>query len=135
MVTFPKTILEILGDLQLCAGQSSRYEDTIHTLSLILNEENCDVILRVDAGIAFNKIKFKFMLETIQVTCPIITTYVNNSYNHQAILFIPSCDEIISGEGTMKIDSAAVTLYGLDSLLLLDAVSAQNTKHAAYADN
>lgn len=89
----------------------------------------------VDAGIAFNKLKFKFMLETVQITCPIITTYVNNSYNHQAILFIPSCDEIISGEGTMKSDSAAVTLYALDSLLLLDAASTQNTKHAAYADN
>lgn len=35
----------------------------------------------------------------------------------------------------MQSDSAAVTLYTLDSLLILDAVLTQNAIHAAYADN
>ena len=35
----------------------------------------------------------------------------------------------------MQGDSAAVLLYALGSLLSLDAVLTQNTKHAAYADN
>ena len=89
----------------------------------------------VDAGIVFNKLKCKVVLHNIRITSPIIATYVNNSYNHQAILFIPGCNEIISGERTMQGDSAVVTLYALDSLLLLDVVSSKNTKHAAYADN
>ena len=54
MATFPKKILEIAGDLQPCASQGSRYDAEIHTLSLTLIEENCDVVLMADAGIAFN---------------------------------------------------------------------------------
>ena len=54
---------------------------------------------------------------------------------HQVILFIPGCDEIISGERTMQGSSAAATLHALNSLLLLDTVSTQNTKDAAYTDN
>ena len=35
----------------------------------------------------------------------------------------------------MQGGSAAATLHALNSLLLLDAVSTQNTKDAAYTDN
>lgn len=41
----------------------------------------------------------------------------------------------LSGERTMQGDSTAVLLYALGSLLSLDAVLTQNTKHAACADN
>ena len=72
MVTFTKNILEIAGDLQLSAGQRSRYKAVIHDISLILNEENCDVALMVDAGIAFKKLKCKVVLHSIRITSPLI---------------------------------------------------------------
>ena len=50
-------------------------------------------------------------------------------------LFIPRGDKIISGEGTTQGDPAATATCALGSLPLLDAVSTQRTKHAAYSND
>ena len=64
-----------------------------------------------------------------------IVTYVINTYNHQAILFISGSDKILLTEGTTQGDPAPMVIYALGSLPLLDVVLTQNTKHAAYADD
>ena len=49
-----RNILECAGNLQLRVGQRFRYKSFIRTLSLIINEKNCDVVLIIYADNAFN---------------------------------------------------------------------------------
>ena len=83
-----RNILECAGNLQLRAGQRFRYKSVIRTLSLIINEKNCDVVLIIYTDNAFNCLNRIVILHNIWITCPIIVTYVINTYNHQARLFI-----------------------------------------------
>ena len=53
------------------------------------------------------------MLHNVQITCPLITTYVVNTYNHKTRLSIPVRNGIISGKGTAQSDPAAMTIYAL----------------------
>ena len=135
MTTFRRNVLESSGDLQLCAGQRAGCEAAVHALSSIFSDDNCDAILLIDADNAFNRINRKVMLHNIRIICPIIATYVINSYHQQARLFISGGSEITSAEGTTQGDPTAMPIYALGSIPLLDATVTDNTKHAAYADD
>ena len=102
MTTFRRNILESAGDLQLCAGQRAGCEAAVHSLSAIFKENDSDAILLVDADNAFNRINRNVMLQNIRITCPIIGTYVINSYSREARLFISGGEEITSAEGTTQ---------------------------------
>ena len=111
--------------MQLCAGQRAGCEAAIHALSSIFSEDDCDAILLVDADNTFNRINRNIMLHNIRIICPIIATYVINSYSREARLFISEGEEI----------TTAMTIYALGSLPLLSITTTDNTKHPAYADD
>ena len=102
MRTFQK---ESAGDLQLCAGQRAGCEAAVHALSSMFSEDNSDAILLVDAdNNAFNQTNRNVMLHKIPIICPIIATYVINSYSREARFFISGGEEITSAEGTTQGD-------------------------------
>ena len=135
ITTFRRNILESAGDLQLCTGQRAGCEAAIHALSSIFSEDDSDTILLVDADNTFNRINRNGMLHNIRIICPIIATYVINSYSREARLFISGGEEITSAEGTTQGNPTAMTIYALGSLPLLSITTTDNTKHPAYADD
>ena len=56
-------------------------------------------VLLTDAENAFNSINRKVMLHNLKFICPIIATYIINSYATPSRLFIVVGGEIISSEG------------------------------------
>ena len=74
------------------------------------------------------------MLQNIPIICSIIATYVINSYNQKARLFIPGGQEITSAEGTTQGDPTTMPIYELGSLPLLNMTTVDKTEHAACAD-
>ena len=75
------------------------------------------------------------MLHNIRIICPIIATYVINSYSREARLFISGGEEITSAKGTTQGDSTAMPIYELGSLPLLNITTTDKSKCAAYADD
>ena len=128
-------IMDSAGDLQLCAGQRGGCEAAVHAINSIYNEEDCDAILLVDADNAFNRINRKVLLHNIRIICPVIATYVINSYCVNARLFITGGCEIKSKEGTTQGDPAAMPVYALGSIPLFNALWSSDTKQVAYADD
>ena len=75
------------------------------------------------------------MLHNVRIICPIIATYVIICYNQNARLFVMGGTEIESQEGTTQGDQAAMPVYALATVPLLESVSTNGTKKAAYADD
>ena len=71
----------------------------------------------------------------LYVICPIIATYVINSYSEEARLFISGGEEITSAESTTQDDPTALPTYALGSFPLLNITATDSTKHSAYADD
>ena len=89
--------------MQLFADQRARCEAAAHALSSMFSEDNSDAILLVDAdNNAFNQTNRNVMLHKIRIICPIIATYVINSYSREARFFISGGEEITSAEGTTQ---------------------------------
>ena len=87
MAVMKTNIIDSVGNLQLCAGQKSGCEAAVHSMSNIFKEESTDGILLVDASNAFNSFNRQVMLHNIRITCPLIATFIINSYNnHQDYL-------------------------------------------------
>ena len=110
MTIFRRNILESAGDLQLCAGQLAGCEAVVHALRSMFSEDDSDEILLVDADNAFNRIDRNVILHNIRIICPIIATYVINSYGREARLFISGGKEITSAEGTIQGDPTAMSI-------------------------
>ena len=75
------------------------------------------------------------MLHNIPIICPIIATYVINSFSRETRLFRSGGEEIRSAEGTTQGDPTAMPVYVLGSLLVLNITTPDNTKYAAHADD
>ena len=66
--------------LQVCAGQEAGSEVAIHAIYHVYQQDETAVVLLVDAGNAFNSINRKAILHNISITCPLIITFIANSY-------------------------------------------------------
>ena len=79
-------------------------------------------LLIVDADNAFNKLNRKVSLENIRL-CPPMYTYIHNSYNTPAKLYLENCDHILSQEGVTQGDNVAMAMYALSTRPLIQALS------------
>ena len=86
-------------------------------------EDNSECLLLVDADNAFNKLNRKVNLENIKRLCPPIYTYLNNSYNTPAMLYLENGDHILSQECVTQGDNAAMAMYALSTRPLIQALS------------
>ena len=132
-----KDVQKAVGNLQVCAGQPAGAEAAIHAMREIYEDSNCEAILLVDARNAFNTLKRKEMLHNIGIICPVISTYVENTYEDPARLILPQGNELTSSEGTTQGDPTAMAIYALGLSVLQRKLSYQqtNVKNVTYADD
>ena len=80
-------VINASGAMQVCAGQKSGGEAAIHAMRNIFEADETDTALLVDASNAFNSLNRAAALNNIRVLCPLIATYVINTYRAPARLF------------------------------------------------
>jgi predicted secreted protein len=90
----------------------------------IFQNEGTDAVLLIDASNAFNCLNRAVALHNIQVTCPILATYLVNTYRHPAKLFIAGGKTILSMEGTTQGDPLAMPWYSLSTTTLINSLRA-----------
>ena len=73
-------VINASGAMQVCAGQKSGGEAAIHAMRNIFEADETDAALLVDASNAFNSLNRAAALNNIRVLCPLIATYVTNTY-------------------------------------------------------
>ena len=73
-----KDVKDAAVSLQVCAGQEAGSEAAIHAIYEVYQQD--EAVLLVDAGNAFNSINRKAILHNISITCPLIITFIANSY-------------------------------------------------------
>ena len=132
-------IIHAVGTLQTCAGLESGIEAAIHAVRKSFEEDNSERLLLVDADNAFNKLNRKVSLENIKRLCPPMYTYLHNSYNIPAMLYLENGDHILSQESVTQGDNAAMAMYALSTRPLIQALSKQTAndevKQVWYADD
>jgi hypothetical protein len=130
-------IKEAAGPLQTCAGQGAGAEAAIHAMRTIFQNEGTDAVLLIDASNAFNCLNRSVALHNIQVTCPILATYLINTYRHPAKLFVAGGEIILSMEGTTQGDPLAMPWYSLSTTTLINSlrISTPDVKQVWLADD
>ena len=79
-------VINASGAMQVCAGQKSGGEAAIHAMRNIFEADETDAaLLLVDASNAFNSLNRAAALNNIRVLCPLIATYVTNTYRIPAV--------------------------------------------------
>ena len=115
-------IKEAAGPLQTCAGHGAGAEAAIHAMRQIFSNEGTDAVLLIDASNAFNRLNRAAALHNVQITCPVIATYLINTYRHPASLYVAGGQKILSMEGTTQGDPLAMAWYSLSTVVLIDAL-------------
>ena len=134
-------IVEATGSIQVCAGQEAGSEAAIHAIHDTFESSDCEAVLLVDAENAFNSINREAMLQNIDILCPIISTFIKNSYTAPSRLFVHEGKEIASKEGTTQGDPTAMAAYALaltplmTHLLKFIEEKNLNTTEVAFADD
>ena len=129
------------GSLQLCAGQEGECEAAIHAMVDIYEDEDTHGIIQVDARNAFNTINRSILLHNIDIICPVLSIYAQNSYAKPSRLFVNGGGEIKSREGTTQGCPIAMPMYAIDTRPLLYTIIQVNgnervqIKHVAFADD
>ena len=90
--------------MQICAGQKSGWEAAIHAMRNIFEADETDSALLIVASKAFNSLNRAASLNNIRVLCPLIATYVTDTYRVSAGLFVVGGSELKSAEGTTQED-------------------------------
>jgi len=101
-------------------------------------EDNSEYLLLVDADNAFNKLNRKVSLENIKRLCPPMYTYLHNSYNTPAMLYLENGNHIQSQEGVTQGDNAAMAMYALSTrplIALSNETANDEVKQVWYADD
>ena len=127
------------GSLQTCAGIESGIEAAIHAMHKTFNEDWCEAVLLVDADNAFNRLNREAALQNIKVTCPPLHTYLNNSYNTPAKLYMKDGSHILSEEGVTQGDNLSMAMYAISIRPLIDSLKesagTENLRQVWYADD
>ena len=88
----------------------------------IFDADETDAVLLIDVSNAFNALNRAAALHNIRVLCPILATYVINTYRQPVRLFNTDGEELISAEGTTQDDPLSISLYAI-SLQPLNATA------------
>ena len=127
-----------MGTLQTCARLESGIEAATHAVRKCFEEDNSECLSLLDADNAFNKLN-KVSLENIKRLCPRMYTYLHNSYNTPAMLYLENGNHILSQEGVTQGDNAAMAMYALSTQPLIQALSNETAndevKQVWYADD
>ena len=107
----------------------------------IYGDEDTHGIIQVDARNAFNTINRSILLHNIDIICPVLSIYAQNSYAKPSRLFVNGGSEIKSREGTTQGCPIAMPMYAIGITPLLYTIIQVNgnervqIKHVAFADD
>ena len=131
-----RELMDASGSLQVCAGQKSGSEAAIHAMGEIVEADETDAALLIDASNAFNFLNRAAALHNVRVICPAIAIYVINTYRAPARLFVIGRKELKSYEGTTQGDPLAMSLYAVSIQPLITRLTmASSAKQCWYADD
>ena len=129
-------VINASGATQVCAGQKSGGEATVHAMHSIFQADETDATLLADTSNAFNSLNRVAALNNIRVLCPLSATYVTNTYRVPARLFVVGGSELKSTEGTMQGDPLAMSVYAISlQLLILLLHNCTTAKQCWFADD
>ena len=106
-------------------------------MKAIFEDDKNQGIILMDAKNAFNTMKRKVALQNIRVVCPVIATYLANTYASEARMFLHGKYELSSSEGTVQGDPLAMPWFSLNSTTIIEHLSlvAPGVKQAWLADD
>ena len=116
--------MKSVGPLQLSVGHEGGVEAAAHAMRDLYNNDETQGILFVDAENAFNSMNRITALHNIQRLCPIISTYLINTYRVPCKLFVSNGKKypdnfILSSEGTTQGDNPASAFYSIGVLPIM----------------
>lgn len=94
-------IMEAAGPLQLSPEQIAGIEGAIHSMRSVLNDEDTQRMLLVDANNAFNSLNRSVALSNVRNLCPPFFNIICNCYRLHLDLFVDGT-LILSEEGTTQ---------------------------------
>ena len=106
-------VVEASGAMQVCTGQRSRSEAAVHAKRNIIEADDTDAALLVNASNAFNSLNRAATLHNIKILCPTIAMFAINTYRAPARLFVLGGIELKSSEGTTQGNPLAMSLYAI----------------------
>ena len=129
-------VINASGVMQVCAGQKSGGEAAIHAMRNIFEADETDAALLVDASNVFNSLNRAAALNNIRVLCPLIATYVINTYRAPARLFVVGGSELKSAEGITQGDPLAMSMNAISLQPLISLLHNRSTaKQCWFADD
>ena len=126
-------LLRAIGNKQLCVSHIAGCEAALHTLTNVLNNDDSEAILFVDASNAFNSINRQVAMQNIQRIFPLLASIIINTYHMPSNLFIEG-ESIMSCEGVTQGDPLAMAFYALATIPLIEKLK-QNVMQIWYADD
>ena len=94
-------------------GLKAAAEAAIHSVRVIFEDSSAEAVIFVEANNAFNSINRKVALHNIQVTFPLLSKILINTYRSASRLIILGGVEIHSTEGTTQGDNLAMSFDAL----------------------
>ena len=108
------------GNLQVCGGTPAGCEAAIHAAHALFEQPDTEAALLVDASNAFNQMNRRSALHNVSILCPILFQFLLNVYRMPSALHIPTWQRsIMSTEGTVQGDPAAMAFFALNTLPLI----------------
>ena len=129
-------ILDAAGSLQVSAGQKSGSEAAVHAMNSMFIANDTNAVLLIDPTNAFNMLNRAATLHNISILCPILATFVINTYRLPVTIFVTGGQELKSSEGTTQGDPLSMSIYGISLIpLMLALLNTSNTKQCWLADD
>ena len=74
---------DAVGFIQLCAGQEAGCEVAVHAMRTILDNDDTEAMILVDATNVFNRLNRRVTLVNCEVICPAMSAVLTNTYRGQ----------------------------------------------------
>ena len=81
-------ILKSVGFLKICTVREAGLECLIYAMHTVYEEQLAEAVLLVNSSNAFSSVNRNIFLHNVEIICPSIIQYVNNSYPFNNRLFI-----------------------------------------------
>ena len=125
-------VLDAAGSSQLCAGLKSGCEAAVHAMKKIMDDDNTQAALLVDAQNAFNLLNRQLALINIHRICPSIAPILTNIYRGDSNLYVQG-ETVISREGVMQGDPLAMAMFAVGIVPLIREM--EGTHQVWFADD